>query len=176
MSPSIVNESPLLYPLLGILINRIKILSDSEFLLFNSSYEEANNLRRGYSKILSICIDQIHILKNTSRLPDELLAHRIGLIPIGSGKPKEQIDLTGPQLVLSEDLGLMSGTIVVPLIEGQCLKLLLKTGSGTGHEHAKFMPSYRVWHIPQSTTEFKFKIEGNYDSIQEVISDGIKHI
>ncbi|GAA6049404.1 hypothetical protein JCM3770_007329 [Rhodotorula araucariae] len=52
----------------------------------------ANSLRRSMiSRIDTLAIDQVQITENTSVLPDEMLAHRLGLVPLISEGMERQI-------------------------------------------------------------------------------------
>ena len=59
--------------------NRIGILIDG-----NESL--ANALRRSINEIPNVAIDEIEFYKNDSALYDEIIAHRLGLIPIISNR------------------------------------------------------------------------------------------
>src|SRR5512140_1006753 len=71
----------------------------------------ANALRRSVSEVPTLAIDEVEIFKNDSALYDEVLAHRLGLVPLNTEKSmssKTKIDLklskTGPCTVYSGDL------------------------------------------------------------------------
>lgn len=58
-----------------------------QFELSNSDVSMANSLRRIImAETPTIAIERVDIFENTSVLPDEVLAHRLGLIPIRSKK------------------------------------------------------------------------------------------
>lgn len=43
------------------------------------------------SRIDTLAIDQVQITENTSVLPDEMLAHRLGLVPLNSEGMEKQV-------------------------------------------------------------------------------------
>lgn len=112
----------------------------------------ANAIRRSVSEVPTLAIDEVEIYKNDSALYDEVLAHRLGMIPLETEKSitaKTKIEFklskTGPCIVYSEDLD-GDAEIVEPKIPvtilGKDAKLeLLATASlGLGINHAKYIP------------------------------------
>lgn len=58
------------------------------FELLNTDISMANSLRRiMIAEVPTLCIDKVEIMVNTTNMPDEFLAHRLGLIPLRSNKP-----------------------------------------------------------------------------------------
>ena len=58
---------------------------NADFTLRNVDLALANSLRRTMlSEIPTIAIDLVEVINNTSVIPDEFLAHRLGLIPLNS--------------------------------------------------------------------------------------------
>ena len=97
----------------------------TSFVLSGSDIAFANALRRSMqSEVMSFAIEDVRIYDNTSALFDEMLAHRLGLIPLttdlqsyiprdqcscgGKGCAQCTVTLTmsveGPRMVISEDL------------------------------------------------------------------------
>ncbi|MBS3099094.1 DNA-directed RNA polymerase subunit D [Candidatus Pacearchaeota archaeon] len=112
----------------------------------------ANAIRRSISEIPTLAIDEVEIYKNDSALYDEMLSHRLGLIPIRTEKSmsvKTEINFKlsqkGPCTVYAEDLK-GPAEIVYPKIpltilnENHKLELLATARLGIGKDHAKYAP------------------------------------
>jgi DNA-directed RNA polymerase subunit D len=112
----------------------------------------ANAIRRSLSDIPTLAIDDVEIYKNDSALYDEVVANRLGLIPLKteksmSGKTKIDLKLSkkGPGSVYAGDLQ-GSATVVQPKIpvtllgDNHKLELVATAILGTGKEHAKHVP------------------------------------
>ncbi len=141
----------------------------AKFILSEVTPAYANALRRAMlADIPKMAIDYVGIYDNTSVMFDEMLAHRMGLIPIktnldmyklreecdckGEGCALCQVTFTlsaeGPGMVHSRDLKSSDPETVpaddnVPIIElkaGQKLVLTAVARLGRGKEHAKFQP------------------------------------
>ncbi|MCX6694051.1 MAG: DNA-directed RNA polymerase subunit D [Methanomicrobiales archaeon] len=137
------------------------------FILRDSSPGFANSLRRAMvSEVPTLAIEDVRIYDNTSALFDEMLAHRLGLIPIktdltlyqerekcscgGVGCPLCTVTYTmsveGPTMVYSRDLipqdpsavPALEDIPIVKLIEGQKLVVEARAVLSTGKEHAKW--------------------------------------
>ncbi len=112
----------------------------------------ANAIRRSVAEVPTLAIDGVEIFKNDSALYDEMLALRLGLVPLKTEKgmtKKTKIDLklskTGPCTVYASDLDgnaeVVYGKIpIVLLAEGQKLELVATAVLGKGIEHAKSIP------------------------------------
>jgi DNA-directed RNA polymerase subunit D len=147
-------------------------LDDSavRFTLSGASPAFANALRRAMiSDVPTLAIEDVRIYDNTSALFDEMLTHRLGLIPIktdldtygtkescsceGAGCTACTVTYTlsaeGPKVVTSGDLipqdvkavPVQDTIPIVKLTKGQKLVLEAKAVIGTGKEHAKWQPT-----------------------------------
>jgi len=147
-------------------------LDDSlaRFTLSGASPAFANAFRRAMiGEVPTLAIEDVRIYDNTSALFDEMLAHRLGLIPIktdlltyttqekctcgGAGCPGCTVTFTlsveGPRTVSSSDLipqdpkavPVYDNVPIVKLIKGQKLVLEAKAVLNTGRVHAKWQPT-----------------------------------
>ncbi len=149
----------------------IKILSKSQrrikFLLEKSNPAFANALRRIMkSEIPTMAVEFVDFEENTSGMFDELVGHRIGLIPLtfdgdvynlkadckcgGKGCSKCEVtlvlDKTGPCTVKAGDMKSTDESVqpadkdipIVELLDGQRLKFEATAQLGLGTEHIKW--------------------------------------
>lgn len=120
----------------------------------------ANAIRRSVQEIPILAIDELEIFKNDSALYDEMIAHRIGLIPIKNdikikakkkGKDESDYEIKlkitkkGPGVVFSGDLsgGAEASFKEMPITvlkKGQEVELVATARIGTGIEHVKHTP------------------------------------
>lgn len=150
---------------------KIKIISNKgenlRFVLEGVTPAFANALRRiMISEVPNMTIDSVELQDNTSALFDEIVAHRLGMLPLafdsdkfnmageckceGKGCPLCQVffalEKTGPAMVYSSDLKSSNKNVkptspdfpIVKLLKEQHLKLEATARLGTGREHAKF--------------------------------------
>lgn len=137
------------------------------FVLGDATPAFANTLRRiMVSEIPVLAIDQISVSENTSILFDEIIAHRLGLLPLvfepekfnfnsecsckGKGCPSCEVvfalERVGPAIVYSGDLKSANKSVepldpkfvVAELLADQILKLDAVARLGTGLQHAKW--------------------------------------
>ena len=136
----------------------------------------ANAIRRSVAEIPTLAIDEVEIYKNDSALYDEVLAHRLGLIPLKTeksmnSKTKIEFKLSkeGPCHVYAKDLegstDIIYGDIPITLLAaGSKLELVATAILGKGIQHAKFTPGlcyYRHLLEVKSSPEIDKLIQGS---------------
>lgn len=140
-----------------------------KFVLSSVSPAFANSLRRSMiAEVPSLAIDDVNIYENTSVLFDEVLALRLGLIPLTSdlesyvshsecncegGCPQCQVSITlsveGPKTVYSNELKsadpkvapVDDNTPIIELMEGQKVVLEAIARLDRGKTHVKWQPA-----------------------------------
>lgn len=108
----------------------------------------ANAIRRSILEIPTMAIDEVEIIKNDSALYDEIIAHRIGLIPIKTEKTSKETKFRlkeiGPKTVISGDLKPSIETeskIPITLLDkDQEIEIICHARLGNGTEHIKYSP------------------------------------
>jgi DNA-directed RNA polymerase subunit D len=157
----------------------------------------ANAIRRSVNYIPVLAVTDLEISKNDSALYDEIVAHRVGLIPLknenlklpkdcdcgkeeGCGKcsVKFKLSVTGPCTVYSTDLS-PKGSVIYKmpidiLDKDQELEFVAIAKMGLGIEHAKFSPGLLYYRYSQdleneSEESFrKFADSANKDGKNEI--------
>jgi len=110
-------------------------------------------------------IEEVYIKDNNSVLQDEILAHRLGFIPI-KGEGTLKLNVKGPKIVNSDNLETIEGDVqttnknipIVELLNKQNIDLTAKTSIGLGKDHAKWQPAI-VGYEYKNPKEITLKIE-----------------
>ena len=142
----------------------------ASFVLSDASVAFANALRRAMvSEVMTFAIEDVKIYDNTSALFDEILTHRLGLIPLvtdpdsfvprsecscnGTGCPRCTVTFTmsveGPGMVMSGDLISQDAVVrpaednipIVKLEKNQKVVIEAQAYMDRGMEHAKWSPT-----------------------------------
>jgi DNA-directed RNA polymerase subunit D len=150
----------------------IEVISDKEgsfdFILTDANPSIANSIRRAIlGEVPTLAIEEVEFLEQTSSLYDEILAHRLSLIPIVTdlellnfredckcqdGCPSCQVEFSlkkkGPGTVYSQDLKSSNKTLSpvagIPLVKlGKAQKIELRATAtlGRGKDNAKWQPA-----------------------------------
>ena len=172
------------------LIENSKEKGKLSFLLKDSNAVFANTLRRLIvDDVPVMAIDEVEFRDNSSILYDEMIAHRLGLIPLKTDlkgykmveKPEDRESLKctvklvlkakGPCTVYSGELKskdpeivpVEKGFPIVKLLKGQSLELEATALLGRGKEHAKFNSGH-VYYRYKPVLEV-----GNVKNAEEVV-------
>lgn len=176
---------------------KIEILEKSEdvlkFIIRDINGVIANTVRRTImSEVPTMAIKQVTFSKNESAMYDEILAHRIGLVPIktdyksfnlpkdckckGEGCSLCQLEFSlkekGEKTVYSQDLKSTDKKItaaidnipLVKLLKGQKLEIEAIATMGIGGDHAKYSPGIAYY---QEYPEIKIKDPKNVEEIMK---------
>lgn len=135
----------------------------------------ANAVRRSVAEVPILAISECDIYKNDSVLYDEIITHRLGLIPLKNQKMKDG-DVVEYKLkakgsgdginILASELGddvVYPDTPIVLIGEGQEIELIARARAGKGIDHARFTPGLFTYkHLA------KIKIAGEGDKQVEL--------
>ena len=131
------------------MIKTINYDEDKQKINFTSDMQInlANAIRRSVLEIPIMAIDEVEITKNDGALYDEILAHRIGLIPIKTGANKEikfKLQVKGPKMVVSGDFkpstDAEDNLPIVLLDKDQEVEVIGEARLGKGIDHIKYSP------------------------------------
>lgn len=151
------------------LINKDNKKGTIIFSVSDTDHAYMNTLRRTIlDNVPVMAIDEVEFRKNNSILYDEIIAHRLGLLPLstdlksynliseckckGAGCARCTLKLTlsvkGPKMVLASDIKtkdpkvkpVFPSTPIVKLLKNQELKFEATACLGVGKEHSKFIP------------------------------------
>ena len=128
----------------------------------NMNISLANSIRRSVGEIPILAIVEADIYKNDSALYDEIIAHRLGLLPLKNQKIKDnqsieiKMKVKGKGDVVEILAGELGKDIVYPetpivlIGDKQEIELVARAKSGKGNVHAKFMPGLAFYkHLPK---------------------------
>jgi len=178
-----------------------KLLQNKNELYFElqgADYIFANTIRRVILvEVPTLAIEEVNFIKNDSALYDEIVAHRLGLIPLttdlksydlkeectckGKGCAKCELHLSlkakGPCMVYSSEIKSTDPKVkpvydnipIVQLLKGQKLEFEATAILGKGKQHAKFSP---CWVYYQGKPEFKILKDSNLNKMSQC--DGLK--
>lgn len=150
------------------------------FLLKGSTPAYANAIRRiMLSEVPTMAIEDVEIKKNNSILYDEIIAHRLGLIPLSTDldsykvlqegeepsaihQLKLSLKQKGPKIVTAADIEttdpkvkpVFSEMPIVKLLKGQELEFEATAVLGVGKEHMKWSPCH-VYYTYDSDVKIK---------------------
>ncbi len=125
---------------------------EKEVLVSDINVSLANALRRTMNEVSTLAIKEVDIYRNDSSFSDEILAHRIGLVPLENEKLKEGdvIELKLKVESGEEGFEVLSGALgenvcveelpLVRLNKGQGVELVARASLGKGTEHARHLP------------------------------------
>ncbi|MBW3019011.1 DNA-directed RNA polymerase subunit D [Candidatus Woesearchaeota archaeon] len=161
------------------LLNKDKKTGRMTFSMKKTNPAFANALRRTMiDTVPTMAVETVEFVKNSSALYDEVLANRIGLIPIKTDlkgynfwkegdpedDPRSTLKLTlkakGPCMVYAEELQSKDPKVkpaiakipIVQLLKGQELELIATARLGRGKTHVKHSPAL-VWYTYKPTVK-----------------------
>jgi len=171
-------------------IKKLKKYNDNkiEFSVTKVDITYLNTIRRISESIVpTMAIHEVEIRKNNSVLYDEMIALRLGLIPLttdlksycmqndckckGEGCPSCSLKLTlrakGPGIVLAKQLKSKDLKVqpvypnmpIVKLLENQDIELECTAILGRGVDHSKWNTGLVYYEIPENEKEFALTIE-----------------
>jgi len=165
------------------------------FVLSDSTAAFANMLRKSINEdVPTLAIEYVRFNKNNSVLYDEMLAHRLGLVPLKTDLESYQfkgenelsalnsvkltISAKGPCTVYAKDIKsqdpkitpVFPQTPLVTLLKGQELDVEATAILGTGKEHVKWSPGI-AWYSYQSTIASGSKAPAGTIVGSKVVSD-----
>lgn len=158
------------------------------FVLKNSTPAFANALRRAMMESVPVMsVEDVEFVQNDGILYDEMVAHRLGLVPLTTDlkgydvrKPGDELSAKnsvklvlrakGPCTVYSEDLKskdpkikpVFSKMPITKLLKGQELELEATAVLGVGKEHVKFSPCL-AWY----TYKAKVTVNNNHKDFEK---------
>lgn len=155
----------------------------TKYLVKGTSSTFLNSLRRAIMcDVPCLAIDSVHFYDNDSVVFDEMLAHRLGLLPVKTDvktykkgdKVKLVLEKTGPGVVTSKDIKCIDPKIeivdkkipITKLGKEEKIKLEMNAVMGTGAEHAKYQPALVAYNeVPILDSE------KTYTNAKEIVAD-----
>ena len=154
-----------------LLLDKNKEKKQISFILKESTPAFGNTIRRlVLEEVPTMAIEDVEFRKNNSILYDEIVAHRLGLIPLttdlssytlpeeckckGKGCARCQLKLTlkakGPCIVYASDIKTRDSAVkpvhpktpIVKLLKGQAIELEATAVLGKGKQHNKWCPAH----------------------------------
>lgn len=171
----------------------------ASFILKGANAAFANAIRRAVlESVPAMAIEDVEFRKNSSVLYDEMIAHRLGLIPLttdlkgynlpskckckGEGCASCSVKLVlkaeGPATIYASDLKskdpkvkpVFSGMPIVKLLKNQKLELEATAVLGTGAEHSKWAPGHIYY---RKKPVFKAGSVKNPDDVAKACPPGV---
>lgn len=128
----------------------------------NMSESLANAIRRSVAEIPTLAIEECDFYKNDSALYDEIIAHRLGLVPLKNQKVKQgdfielKLKAKGKEGGVEVMAGEMGDLVVYPdlplvlLDKEQQIEIVARATTGRGIDHTKFNPGMIFFsHVPK---------------------------
>ncbi len=148
-----------------------------------NDFTQINKMRQKIMRdVTTLAVDSVTILANTTVIFDEMLAHRLNMVPFRS---PDGVDSDTLELEASETGYVMSGSIkgtTVPVLDdiviaklcrGEQLKVLLHLKRGSGKLHAKWNPIVTFGYIPIEGGMFEVTMETtgalSYEQIRKAV-------
>lgn len=134
------------------MIKKLKKTNEEAVFETDMGISLANAIRRSVVEIPILAIDEVDIYKNDSGLYDEIIAHRLGLIPLKNQKLKKDgvLSLKLKTKISGESQEILSGELgedivykempIVLLEKGQELEIVARAKTGLGKDHSKHSP------------------------------------
>ena len=163
----------------------MKVISKTpEKMVFTTeiNYSLLNAIRRSVEEVNTLAIEDVEIYRNDSALYDEVLAHRIGLVPLRteskmSGKTNVELTLkkTGPCTVYSGDFKgdakIIYDRIPLTLLEkDQEIELIATAALETGNSHTKHVPGLIYYRYLYEVKSGNSKIDAIVQNVRGEIS------
>lgn len=152
---------------------------------------DANDLRRALLRETTALSATVHeVGENTSGFANEIIAHRISLLPLRNNTVGDTLTLNarGPSVVLAKDLLTEDGASSVPveahniilalLAKDECVSLAATVEAGSGKDDARFnhVVAARVVGGGGEAVGIAFETLSSADSVDEMLREAISAI